>query len=386
MPRLLHLADVHLGARHQDMGPAAAAQRERQFAAFRRAVDMALAEKVDAVLICGDLFDSNNQPRRSVESAAAELRRLAARHIRVVLIPGTHDCYDEGSIYRVFDLPAMAGLDEGSEMIVVLTDERPAVTFPELDLTVHGRVFRTKRAPHSPLAGFTRAEGGTRWQVGMIHGSLALPGKVEQDDVLFTEPEIAASGLDYLALGHWHSFLEGRAGNTSWAYAGAPEPVAVDQDGAGSVVLVGLSDGAPPRIEQRPVGKTIHRRLDVDAGSLAAQAELERKLAELANPDLVLDARLVGVMPDRLDINLDEVEQHLAGKFLRLRLRDQSLAALPEGELPSAETIPGAFVRDLEARIAAHDQAGDADTAAELREALRLGRLLLDEPSRVVLV
>lgn len=389
MPRLLHLADVHLGARHHDLGPAAMAQRERQMAAFRRAIDMALEEKVDAVLICGDLFDSNNQPKRSVEGAAAELRRLVERHIRVLLIPGTHDAYDDSSIYRVFDLPTLAGAEPGSNMLVVLTDERPVVTFTDLDMTFHGRVFRTKRAPQSPLAGFTPAETGaiTRWHVGMIHGSLALPGKVEQDDVIFSEAEIAESGLDYLALGHWHSFLEGRAGNTSWAYAGAPEPVAVDQDGAGSVVLVTLDQSATaPTIEARKVGRTRHQRLDVDAASLSSQADLEARLAQLADADVVLDARLVGVLPDQLDINLDEVEQRLAGRFMRLRLRDHAVVALPDGELPPAETIPGAFVRDLDARIAQHEADGDADTAAELREALRLGRLLLDEPGRVALV
>jgi len=71
MLRLLHTADVHLGARHADLGTQAAAQRERQFDAFRATVDLAIAEKVDAVLIAGDLFDSNVQPRRSVERVAA---------------------------------------------------------------------------------------------------------------------------------------------------------------------------------------------------------------------------------------------------------------------------------------------------------------------------
>src|SRR5712691_7178127 len=106
MPRLLHMADAHLGARHQDLAEAAAQQRERQFGAFSRAVDEAIRNKVDAVLICGDLFDSNAQPRRSVERAAGELRRLAEQGIRSVLIPGTHDCYDNASIYRSFDMVA----------------------------------------------------------------------------------------------------------------------------------------------------------------------------------------------------------------------------------------------------------------------------------------
>ena len=84
MLRLLHTADVHLGARHADLGEAAAAQRERQFAAFQATVELALDEKVDLFLIAGDLFDSNTQPRRSVERVAAQLKRLALASIRTV--------------------------------------------------------------------------------------------------------------------------------------------------------------------------------------------------------------------------------------------------------------------------------------------------------------
>src|SRR4249919_3835255 len=107
MLRLLHTADVHLGARHADLGDAASTQRERQFAAFVATVDLAIAERVDLVLIAGDLFDSNVQPRRSVERVAAELARLVQARIRTAIIPGTHDVYDRASIYRAYDLAAM---------------------------------------------------------------------------------------------------------------------------------------------------------------------------------------------------------------------------------------------------------------------------------------
>ncbi|HVM30809.1 MAG TPA: DNA repair exonuclease [Candidatus Limnocylindrales bacterium] len=388
MPRFLHMADVHLGARYRDLGPAAAAQRERQFAAFERAVDLAVKEKVDLVLIGGDLFDSNSQPRRSVEAVAGQLNKLVRRRIPVVIIPGTHDCYDESSIYRAFDVAGLAGADEGSDAVVVLTDERASVSYPALDLTVHGRVYRTKRAPRSPLAGFKATETGAggRWHVGLLHGSLMLPGKVETDDVIFTEAEVAASGLDYLALGHWHSHLTGRAGATTWAYSGAPEPVALDQDRAGSVLLVEMAEGRSPRLEQVQVGRTSVRRELIDAGTVGSQEALVSHLAKLADPDLFLDARLTGVKPDTLDIVPDEVERRLDGRFLRFRLVDESVAALPEGEPAPADTIPGAFTRDLQQRIAERETAGDAEKAAELREALRYGRLLLDDPRRVELV
>jgi DNA repair exonuclease SbcCD nuclease subunit len=391
MPRLMHMADVHLGARHDDLGPAAAAQRERQFDAFKRAIDLALDEKVDAVLICGDLFDSNSQPKRSVERAAAELARLGERHVPVVVIPGTHDCYDAGSIYRVFDLAELAGAPLDSDLVTVLTDTRRVAQFDNIGITVRAHVFPTKRASESPLAAIAVHDAdrtNRNWQVAMIHGSLAVPGRFDADEVSFTEQEIAASGLDYLALGHWHSFREGRAGKTVWAYSGAPEAVALDQDGAGQVLIVNLEERDGQRrvtVEPRPVGRTRFRKLEVDAARVTSQAELGNQLRELGSPDLVLDVRLVGVRPEQLDLNIDELERQLMPAFLRLRLRDASLAPLAETQFAPADTILGAFTRDFRARIAEREKEGDAEGAAELREALRLGVLLLDDPQRVTL-
>ena len=391
MLRIIHTADVHLGARHDDLGEQAAAQRERQFAAFKAAVDLALAEKVDLFLIAGDLFDSNVQPRRSVERVAAELKRLVDSRIRTVVIPGTHDCYDRASVYRAYDLATMAGSGAGDDLVTVLDPDRAFIHLPALDAVVHGRVFPTKRAPHSPLrdpVGATATatpETGTgtpraTWHIGMVHGSIAIPGKTEGDEVVVTTAEIAASGLDYLALGHWHSAQSGKAGPVTYAYAGAPEALALDQDRAGKVLLVTLdanAGGRSVRIEERTVGRTRFEKVDIDASTVAGQPALIDMLAARGDPDLVLDARLVGVRRDDLDLDLTEMETALAPAFLKVRVRDASVPALTDGPLPSPDTIVGAFIRDLEARITALEAAGSTDEAAEQRDALRLGRLLL---------
>jgi DNA repair exonuclease SbcCD nuclease subunit len=382
MLRLLHTADVHLGARHADLGEQAAAQRERQFAAFRATVDLALAEKADVLLVAGDLFDSNTQPRRSVERVAAELKRLADAAIRTVIIPGTHDVYDGSSVYRAYDLAALAGLPADTDRLVVLTPERPDIVLGPLDLVVHGRVFATKRAPRSPLAGFDVAgDDRATWHVGMVHGSLHIPERTEHDEVVFTSEEVAASHLDYLALGHWHSTQRGRAGATLWAYSGAPEPVAIDQDRAGSALLVSLEErdgGRHVTVEERRVGRTRFERVEVDAAAVGSQPALVERLVVLADPDLVLDARIIGVRPDDLDLAPDEIERELADRFFRVRVRDTSMAALPDGPAPPPDTIVGALVRDLEAGIAETEAAGRDEAAREMREALRLARLLLD--------
>ena len=100
----------------------------------------------------------------------------------------------------------------------------------------------------------------------------------------------------------------------------------------------------------------------------------------MGDPNLVLEVRLTGIRPDELDLDTTEVEEQLDGSFLRARVRDSSIPALSAGSLPSPDTIAGAFIRDVEARIA-ELEADPADAssgeAAELRDVLRLGRLLL---------
>ncbi len=382
MLRLIHTADVHLGARHDDLGEQAAAQRERQFAAFKAAVDLALAEKVDLFLIAGDLFDSNVQPRRSVERVAAELKRLAGARIRTVIIPGTHDVYDKASIYRAYDLPGLAGNGPTDDLVTVLDPDHPSVHLATCDVVVFGPVFATKRAPHSPLRDLHASldQTAATWRIGMVHGAIAIPGRTDGDEVVITTEEIAATGLDYLALGHWHSAQTGRAGTVTYAYAGAPEAVALDQDRAGKVLLVELDERNGARtvkVEERQVGRTRFEKREIDAGTAASQPVLVEGLAAAADPDLVLDVRIVGVRPDELDLDLDEIESSLAPSFLKVRVRDVSLPALSSGPLPSPDTIAGAFIRDLEDRIAELEAAGSTAEAAEQRDALRLGRLLL---------
>ncbi len=387
MLRLIHTADVHLGARHADLGDAAAGQRERQFAAFRATIDLAIAEGVDIFLIAGDLFDSNTQPKRSVDRVAAELKRLAAAHIRTVVIPGTHDCYDRSSIYRTYDLAALAGAEPDDDLITVLTPDRPSVHLAACETMVHGTVFPSKRAPHSPLRDLRVTPGSgevaATWHVGMVHGSIAIPDRTDRDDVVITKQEIAATGLDYLALGHWHSVQQGKAGSTTYAYSGAPEPVAVNQDGAGKALLIELDEKGGTRtvtVSEHQVGRTRFEKLELDAASVADQPDLVATLEALKDPDLVLEARLTGVRPDELDIDTTEIEEQLKGSFLKVRVRDMSVPALSHGALPSPDTIAGAFIRDLEARIAELEaDPTDAATleAAELRDVLRLGRLLL---------
>ena len=137
------------------------------------------------------------------------------RSIRTVIIPGTHDCYDRSSIYRSYDLPAMAGAARTTTSVTVLTPERPRSTCAACDVVVHGDGLRARSerlTARSATSGSSSRTTAATWHVGMVHGSLAIPDKTDRDEVVVTKEEIAATGLDYLALGHWHSDPAGQGG------------------------------------------------------------------------------------------------------------------------------------------------------------------------------
>jgi DNA repair protein SbcD/Mre11 len=268
--------------------------------------------------------------------------------------------------------------------VTVLTPDRPWVHLEAVDAVVHGPCFATKKAPHSPLRDLaTTKTPDATWHIGLLHAAVAIPGRTDHDDVVITTDEIAASGLDYLGLGHWHSAQTQKARGVTYAYAGAPEPVALDQDGAGKVLLVTLDtkgDEKVIKVEERVVGRTTFERREVDAATVESQPALVAKLKAAGDKDKVLDLRLIGVRPDTLDLDTEEVEAALRSDYLRVRIRDQSHPPLTEGALPPAETVAGAFIRDVEARIAILKDSPDTAAvreADELLDVLRLGRLLL---------
>ena len=225
--RIVHTADVHLGEPPNGFLGAAAAARSGAAAsadeqAFARVIDTVLAERADALLIAGDLFDSNRVRDAALRFAASQLRRVTCP---VVLIPGNHDCYDGSSIYRRFDVREI-----GPHVHPLYAEEGELVTFEELGLTLWGKGLVEHAPANRPLAGVP-ARGVDHWFVGLAHGHF-VEDRSELRSSLITPDEIAGCGLDYLALGHVHVFRDVSQGPVRACYPGAPRiPYAPDRGG-----------------------------------------------------------------------------------------------------------------------------------------------------------
>ena len=354
MLRLVQTSDVHLGARHPLLGEVAGVQRERQFEAFDQVVRLALTTPADLVLIAGDLFDSSVQSRALIERTAAILKQLVAAGTPIVLIPGGSDAAGRASLYAAYDLTGLVGDGPGAGSLSILSGDAEDVIIPSLNARVSARF------PASDLP-----DDG--WRIGVVHRE-ARP----RDD------EIAGAGVDYLAIGGPHTAATGRAATVSWGVSGAPELVDVEHDVSGEALLVTLDEAvAQPKVDRVRVGQTRYERLDLDLPTLVDQTGLVQSLAARADPNLILDVHLGGAWPDTVEVDTDDAEATLADRFLRIRIRNVARPTPSPRPLPTADTIAGAFLRDLETRVADAEAAGNEAAAAELREALRAGRRAL---------
>lgn len=89
MPRFLHTADWQIGRQYRGFAVEdAAALFDARFKAVERLAQLATDEKVDAILVAGDVFDAPNLSDRTIHRTFNALADFAGPWI---LIPGNHD-------------------------------------------------------------------------------------------------------------------------------------------------------------------------------------------------------------------------------------------------------------------------------------------------------
>ena len=370
--RILHTADWQLGKPFQSLPvEVAALVREARVAAVRTIAALAVRHEVAAVLVAGDVFDSNLAPERTVLQALAAMRGFGGPWL---LLPGNHDTrLAEG----VWDRLERLGRPEN----VLVADTAHPIPVADGRMVILPAPLTERHATDDLTAWMDDAatpSGALR--IGLAHGSVAgrLPVEAEASNPIDPERAVRA-GLDYLALGDWHGTLE--IAPRSW-YAGTPEPDRFRANDAGNVLLVELSEpGALPTITRLPTGRHGWRQLELDLTGISdAGPALEGLLADAAGLEHALvQLTLTGVIDLAGRAALEAALERLAGELCHLEVRDRLLAEPSERDLLTLAGSPvvGSVAREL-AALAAGDPGQREVATLALRllylEHHRLGR------------
>ena len=323
--KFVHTADWQIGMRAAHVGAVGQQVRDERIEAGRRAVRAAVEHGADFLLVAGDTFEDNAIDRVLVQKVADLLAEFAGP---VYVLPGNHDPLVPGSVW---EHPAW----RLHENLHVLDKAEP--------LEVPGGVLYpcplSEKHAQSDPTGWIEADGLGSIAVGLAHGT--VEGVPQDPPEFFIARNAAArAGLDYLALGHWHSTAtyDGRM-----AYSGTHETTKFGERDSGNVLLVEIAArGEAPRLTPIRTGGLTWLALDETIRAEGELARLRQRIEEIAEPGrTLLDLRLSGVLHASEQAELGRIEELADARFLYRRIDDTGLFPAPEDDRWLAEFPDG---------------------------------------------
>ncbi len=357
MPRFIHTADWQIGRQFSAFDPDDALRlSDARLTAVARIAELANAHAVDAVLVAGDVFDTQTVGDKTIRRLFQAMQAYAGPW---VLLPGNHDAALAESVWtRALRLDA------------VPPHVHLALTPTPLVLGAQGMVVLP-----APLTQRHTLDDATAWFdtaprtadmccIGLAHGSVQ---GVLAESMASTNPIAAnraqTAGLDYLAMGDWHGL---RQINARTAYSGTPEPERFRDNGAGQALLVDIdAPGQLPRLT--PLATAAHLWLQQDVAlnlpsDVASLIEASQHWPSRA----VLRLRLRGEIDVSTHTKLQRALGQAKARLACLLVQDEALQ-LQTSEAELSTLVVDGYLQDVLADLRTRQAQGDANAAQALR-------------------
>lgn len=257
--RFLHTGDLHLDSPLEGLSAEAPTEvlpvlRNATTDAWRNVVRLAIDERVDFVLVAGDVFEIASPTLLGQARFRDGLAQLAGAGIRSFVVHGNHDPMDGRSWAPSLAFPSAVhrfGTD-GVEAVPFLRDGREIAR-------IHGRSYPRPAVTENYAAGF-RADPDAPFSIGLLHANVG--NRPDHDNYApCSIDDLRASGMDYWALGHIHQ--PGRViADPPTFYCGIPQGRDPGELGARGCYLVEVD--ASRRVTARFVATDVVRWHPID--------------------------------------------------------------------------------------------------------------------------
>ena len=301
MPRFLHAADIHLDSPLQKLAAYEHAPVERIRDASRAAlaamVDLAVQQRVDAVLIAGDLYDGNWTDHNTGLQFVRQAARLIDEGISVLVIRGNHDA---ASV--ITTSLALPDNPDGSP-IMIDAARTEAREIESAGLMVHARSFATRVEADNMAIDYGRPVGGLT-NVGMLHTSLA---GAEGHDTYSptTAGYLTDKGYDYWALGHVHIRANHQTGDgPPIVFPGNLQGRHIRETGPKGCMIVDVDASHRCTPTFHPLGDVRWERLSIDGETIDRPDDVVDRVADWLDGEmgdarelLIVRVEVTGVSP-----------------------------------------------------------------------------------------
>lgn len=258
MLKFLHAADLHLDSPLHGLERYEGAPVEKIRAATRRAlenlVNLAIDEKVDFILLAGDLYDGDWRDFSTGLFLVRQLARLQEADIPVIALAGNHDAANK--MTKSLSLPKNAKF---------LSAKKPETfELEDLGVAVHGQGFANPAVWEDLSHAYPAPRRGL-FNIGLLH-TCATCSDGHERYAPCTVEGLRNKGYDYWALGHIHK-RQILHPDPPIAFPGNLQGRHIREEGPKGCLLVTVTEGETPAIEFRPLDVVRWQRCVVTAAN-----------------------------------------------------------------------------------------------------------------------
>lgn len=325
--KLIHASDIHLSSEFITLDSEQRKIRLNELnSQFAKMVDYAKANDVKAILLAGDVFD-NDHPSASIKSYFYSVIKDYPE-INFYYLKGNHD------IDNIFNenLPNLFTFN--SEKITTYYLDNIAISGIEINSDNYSSIYDLINL------------NDKYFNILLLHGQVANQEKYDAINI----KKIAKKNIDYLALGHIHSFYEGKIEDNGGVYVnpGCLEGRGFDESGQKGFVLLEINN---QNINYNfiPFSKREIIVRHIDISHVREYYELEKLLKnEIANIDKANIVRIILIGEREYDFNyLHDILPMLKECFFYVEVKDETKIKIDYHEYLLDQSIIGIFVRNV---------------------------------------
>jgi DNA repair exonuclease SbcCD nuclease subunit len=297
---------------------------------FANIIEKAAEWNARAILLVGDLFDT----ARATQKTRKHVGQLIAAHpeLQFLYVSGNHDACV---------LPIFPEAMPPSNWVEFPADSWQSVPLGE-DVVVSGTSDVGRADVYDTLP--VMSDG---FHIVMLHGQVTKTGSAAKDTVVLAQ--LKNRGIDYLALGHEHSFcVEPLDRRGMWCYCGCPEGRGFDECGEKGVVL--LDTDGEQRVHFFPIAQRTLHRVPVAVDGCLTQSELlasmQTELMQISGRDMVRVV-LVGEASPELTFDTEQLAHAIRNRYYAVRVVDETRLLLRPEDYVNDISLKGEFVRGV---------------------------------------
>lgn len=262
----IHAADIHLDSPLSGLsayeGAPVELLRSAPRAAFSNLIDEAIRERVDFMVIAGDLYDGAWKDFNTGLFFSGEMGRLKRDEISVFIAHGNHDA--ESELTKQLTLP--------DNVTVFSTRKAESKPLEHLGVVLHGQSFRDAKTEENLAVAYPPAVPDC-FNIGVLH--TAVEGHAEHAPYApCSLSDLTDKGYDYWALGHVHEYKI-LSEDPLVVFPGNLQGRHIRETGPRGALLVTVENGKPT-VERLFVDTVRWHRIEIDAGPAQSLQDVVR--------------------------------------------------------------------------------------------------------------